>query len=93
MRAADEAAFVKAYGPAGDWVRLFEQAPGFVRTSLWQDVAVPRRYVTEDLWQSRDSYRQFREQCGQAYADLDVRCAPWTESEMLIGEFEGVMQS
>ncbi len=40
------------YGPGGHWVQLFRQAPGYLGTGSYQDVADDERYVTVDRWRS-----------------------------------------
>ena len=40
--------FEAAYGPDGDWARLFRQAPGFGGTELLSEGR--GRYVTIDRW-------------------------------------------
>jgi heme-degrading monooxygenase HmoA len=80
-------AFVAAYGPAGDWARLFQQGHGFLGTALLRDAANPLRFVTVDRWDSAEDFERFREVSGNAYAELDSRLEPLTASEQLIGRF------
>ena len=79
--------FERHYGPAGSWVRLFRQAPGFIRTILLRDSSDPRRFVTIDHWEGREAYLNFRSNFSRQYADLDQRCEKLTVRETLIGEF------
>ena len=81
-------AFERAYGPQGDWVRLFRQGEGYVRTEMFRDPEKPGRYVTLDFWTSRLAYLRFKGQHLAAYKALDKRCEKLTQSERRIGEFE-----
>jgi len=78
--------FELAYGPDGDWVKLFHEAPGYIGSSLLKDRANPLYYVTVDRWANEAAYRAFREQNTQKYDDLDRRCQRYTTSERLLGE-------
>lgn len=88
MRSDKRRAFEKAYGPNGDWAKLFDRAEGYIRTELIRDPKTPGRYVTLDFWKSRQAYQQFKKQNLAAYKALDKKCNSLTESEKLIGEFE-----
>jgi len=82
-----ESAFEQIYGPAGDWVRLFQRGEGYLGTDLLRDTATPRRYVTIDRWALPSAYETFRRQWQSDYEALDARCAPLTEQEALLGTF------
>ena len=81
-------AFEAAYGPEGDWVKLFRRAPGFSRTELLKDVDTVGRYLTIDYWRSREDFWKFREAFRGEYLALDKRLAALTVLEKLIGDFE-----
>jgi heme-degrading monooxygenase HmoA len=81
-------AFERAYGPNGDWVRLFRRAPGYAGTELRRETDRRCHYLTIDRWRSRDDYRRFRDTFANEYALLDVRCAGLTEVEQKVGDFE-----
>jgi heme-degrading monooxygenase HmoA len=83
-------AFERAYGPDGDWVRLFRRAPGYVRTELHRDRQDLFRFITVDYWESAASWSAFRTQHAREYETLDARCAAFTLSETEIGRFEPV---
>jgi len=87
VRADKRRAFEKAYGPTGDWARLFGRAEGYIRTELFRDPTKPGRYVTLDFWTSRVAYQQFKHQHIAAYKTLDRRCESLTAHERRIGEF------
>ena len=83
-------AFEKAYGPNGDWAKLFGQGEGYIRTELIRDPKTPGRYVTVDFWKSRQAFERFKKQNIAAYKALDKKCNSLTKSEKLIGEFEAM---
>lgn len=64
-------AFEDAYGPDGDWARLFARAEGFLEVVLLADAAVPGRYLTIDRWRDEASFDRFMAERGEAYAALD----------------------
>jgi ribosomal-protein-alanine acetyltransferase len=88
VRSDKRRAFEKAYGPNGDWARLFGQGEGYIRTELIRDPKTLGRYVTLDFWTSRHAHQQFKKQHLAAYKALDKKCNSLTEREQLIGEFE-----
>ena len=79
-------AFEAAYGPAGDWAKLFGQAAGFVRTELLREG--DGVYATLDYWSDRASFEAFKRVFGEDYARLDAECEALTESEERLGIFE-----
>ncbi len=48
-----EESFQSAYGPHGDWVRLFQRDPNYRETRLLRDISRPRFYFTLDYWDSK----------------------------------------
>jgi ribosomal-protein-alanine acetyltransferase len=80
-------AFEKAYGPNGDWARLFRRTKGHLRTELLRDPEKLGRYVTLDFWTSRLAFQKFKQQHIVAYRALDRRCKSLTARERKIGEF------
>ena len=82
--------FLEAYGPSGEWVRLFRRARGHLRTELLRDRSRPERFVTIDHWESREAWDAFRQACGREYEELDARCAALTTHEARIGELESL---
>ena len=74
-------AFVAAYGPAGDWSRLFRQADGYHGTELYQDTDVSTRFLTVDRWASAAAWEAFLARYGEEYAALDARTAGWSTAE------------
>jgi len=84
------AEFEAAYGPEGDWLRLFRTDPGYLGTELLRDREDPFRFITVDHWTSREACRAFRERCRPEYEALDGRCAGFTASERHLGDFDTV---
>jgi len=82
--------FEEAYGPCGDWVRLFRTCDGYIKTELHRSSENPARYITLDFWTSRDQYRSFKESAKAEYREIDARCERLMENERLIGEFRDV---
>ena len=79
--------FIEAYGPGGDWVKLFQQCPGYLRTELKQDIDDPDRFITIDFWHSRAAFSDMRQAIGDAYDQLDKKCEAYTSSERHLGFF------
>ena len=90
VRSGMEEAFEAAYGPEGDWVRLFRKSPEYVRTELIRDVKDRGRYLTIDVWRSGAAYESFRESNREEYKKIDAVCEAMTEVEREIGRFAGV---
>jgi quinol monooxygenase YgiN len=84
------AAFEQAYGPSGDWVRLFRRAPGYARSELHRDLLNPQRFVSVDYWESRAAWEDFRSRFAAEFAALDARCEALTLRETELGRFEPV---
>ena len=80
--------FERAYGPHGDWVRLFDTSDGYIKTELHRHPQDASLYVTLDFWSSREQYEAFREREKLAYQAIDARCERLTEREELIGDFD-----
>ena len=81
-------AFERAYGPDGDWVRLFQRATGYAGTELRRETDRSAHYLTIDRWASRADYQRFRDTFRTEYARLDARCGALTDSEKKVGDFE-----
>ena len=85
--------FQRAYGPDGDWVRLFREAPGYLRTELHRDRSNPLRFVTVDYWESETAWKAFRTRFAEQFELLDARCASLTTLETEIGRFEPTVKT
>ena len=87
-RKGQETEFEKAYGPAGEWARLFHLGTGYLGTELLRDS--DGRYVTIDRWVSADAFKNFRKQHAAEYEAVDHQCELLTEVENLIGHFASI---
>jgi heme-degrading monooxygenase HmoA len=88
VRPGSEAAFEAAYGPDGEWVRLFREADGYLDSQLLKDQADPRTYLTIDRWTSRAAWEAFRAARAAEWDAIDRRGEDLTEREEEIGRFE-----
>jgi heme-degrading monooxygenase HmoA len=79
-------AFEEAYGPEGDWARLFRTADGFLGTTLLRGEAA--EYLTLDRWVSPQAYEAFRRGWQEEFIALDRRCEPLTALEEEVGSYE-----
>ena len=79
--------FMKLYGPDGEWVQLFSNAEGYIRTELHRDVNQPLRFVTVVYWESKAHFRGFRTDFAAKFDEIDEMGEALTESEKRIGEF------
>jgi hypothetical protein len=80
--------FEQAYGPGGEWARLFDRYPGFRGTTLLRDAAHPRRYLTIDCWVTERHRDDMLTRAKDEYSRLDEGFSEWTESEAEVGTFE-----
>ncbi len=85
--------FEQVYGPNGDWAKLFSVAEGYLRTELMRDEDNPGRYLSIDLWRSRQDYDSFRQRHAEEYRRLDEKCEEMTENEFAVGVFERIQSS
>jgi heme-degrading monooxygenase HmoA len=82
-----QAKFVKAYGPKGDWARFFGGAKDYLGTELLADDERPGEYVTIDRWESEEAYSAFLSEHETDYDRLDRRFEALTMSEQRIGAY------
>jgi heme-degrading monooxygenase HmoA len=82
--ADSEMEFRVAYGPDGDWARLFAMHDGFVGTELIT-TDEPRHYLTIDQWDSAEAFDAYMERDREEYRRLDQRFEALTVSEKLVG--------
>ena len=77
-------AFVRAYGPHGDWAQLFARASAYEGTDLilGDDAGI---YITIDRWRSKEDFDGFLRESRSDYDELDSRLASLTADENLIG--------
>lgn len=84
----NRADFERAYGPGGDWARLFALSGNFLGTELLR--GEPGRYMTIDRWRDESDWRLFMDRHGDDYRALDRDCEGLTSEEVEIGEFSQV---
>ena len=85
-----ESRFETVYGPDGDWAQFFRRDPHYRETRLLLEPSRPSAYVTLDLWDSRETYENFRQQNREAYQALDRSCEPLTQRERHLGSFDEI---
>ena len=83
-----EERFEKAYGPAGDWARLFRSDSNYRETRLLRDSLRTAIYLTLDFWNSREAYEQFMAAHKEEYKALDAGGEELTSKERRIGWYE-----
>ncbi|HSE51105.1 MAG TPA: antibiotic biosynthesis monooxygenase family protein [Gemmatimonadales bacterium] len=81
-------AFEEAYGPNGDWARLFRTADSFLGTTLLRRDGEPAEYLTLDRWDSPQAYEAFRRARHEEFTALDRRCEALTALEQEIGSYQ-----
>lgn len=80
--------FERAYGPDGDWARLFRLGRGYRRTELHVVAGAARTYRTVDVWDSRTDFEAFKREHAAEYAVIDRRCEELTAQERFIAQTE-----
>ena len=78
--------FEAAYGPAGDWAKLFGRSEAFRGTRLLR--GSDDQYLTLDCWLGRGDFDLFLAEHGDDYRALDERTEGWTELEERLGIFD-----
>jgi len=85
-----ESEFERAYGPSGEWRRLFQHGEGYFGTELLRRSDDAREYLVLDRWTSRAAYEVFRARFSGEYRQLDGRLEELTEEEAPMGTFETI---
>jgi heme-degrading monooxygenase HmoA len=85
-----EERFENAYGPGGDWVRLFRSDTHYYETRLVRDSLRRVVYLTMDFWESRRAYEEFMAGHRKEYEAIDGACEDMTLRERKVGWFEMV---
>jgi len=88
VRPERRAEFEREYGAEGSWARFFARDPAYRGTRLLRDLDDPDRFLTVDLWDSREACRAFRERHRAEFDAIDARGEGWTTSESQLGEFD-----
>jgi heme-degrading monooxygenase HmoA len=89
---AREARFTAAYGPGGDWARLFRRGEGYLGSQLVR-CEEAGRYLSIDRWASKAAFDAFLERYAAEYDELDERFEELTVIEALIAAGEVLAQS
>jgi hypothetical protein len=87
VKAECEAEFVAAYGPDGEWARLFERSPEFQGVELLGSVGNAGRFFSLDHWSSSVAMDAFLAANATTYDVLDRRFSSLTVWERRIGGF------
>jgi hypothetical protein len=82
-----------ALGPGGAWSKLFARSAGFRGTMLLRDAEDPLRYLTFDLWDTKDQWQQTLAECSVEYSDLEAGFSDWTRSKTELGTFRVVAEA
>src|SRR5690348_15417809 len=88
-----EAEFERAYGPAGEWAKLFRRGAGYLGTELLREVGEHPSYPTIDRWSSQAAHAAFGARWRDEYRALDERFEELTQQETLLGSFSTVIAS
>jgi hypothetical protein len=90
VKPGSEERFENAYGPDGDWVRLFRNDPHYHETRLVHDSFRRGVYLTMDFWQSRRAYERFMAGHRAEYEAIDAMGEQLSVKKRRIGWFEMV---
>lgn len=93
VRPESLSAFHTAYGPDGDWVRLFRRDPEYIRTNFLGNLDDPTRFMTIDFWTSREACLSFRKRFASEFEALDKSFDQLTVEEVHLGDFEVLDES
>jgi heme-degrading monooxygenase HmoA len=88
VKPGSEERFENAYGPDGDWVKLFRSDANYRETRLLRDPFRAAIYLTLDFWNSREAYEQFIAAHKAEYKALDAAGEELTSKERRIGWYE-----
>ncbi len=86
--AANRARFEAAYGPDGDWARLFRHAAEFIGTELLRDSERKGVYLTIDRWASASALDRFKQDFNADYQRLDAALEGLASRETRLGLYE-----
>jgi heme-degrading monooxygenase HmoA len=79
--------FELAYGPGGEWSKLFSRQPGFRGTTLMRDMDNPLRYLVIDLWDSSSLREEMLADQASEYSALEASFDEWVASKTELGIF------
>jgi heme-degrading monooxygenase HmoA len=83
-----EKRFENAYGPTGDWTKLFRSDSNYRETRLLRDAFRPAIYLTLDFWNSREAYDEFMAANKDTYKMLDAAGEELASKERRLGWYE-----
>ena len=83
-----EKRFEEAYGPDGDWAKLFQSDSHYREMRLVSDAFHSGVYLTMDFWESRAAYEEFMAAHKQEYKALDAAGEELTSREWRLGWYE-----
>ena len=72
VKPGSEDRFLRAYGPGGDWVQLFQRDPHYRGNSTPADPARPLCYFTIDFWDSEDRLQHLQNVNREVYDALNL---------------------
>lgn len=78
--------FQEMYDTSGDWVRLFQKSPEFIKTELFQISESNAIFMTVDYWISKDAYETFYAKHKPEIDLIDKRGEGFTIGEEKIAE-------
>jgi heme-degrading monooxygenase HmoA len=88
VKPGGEERFENAYGPDGDWARLFRSDSHYHETRLVRDAFHRGIYLTLDFWNSREAYEKFMAAHKEEYKALDAGGEALTSNERRLGWYE-----
>ena len=88
VKLGDKERFEKAYGPDGEWARLFRSDSDYLEIRLMRDAFRPAMYLTLDFWDSREAYEKFLAKHRAEYSAVDEATESLKNNERRIGWYE-----
>ena len=80
------ARFEAAYGPEGEWARLFRRAEGYLGTTVLRSED-GSSFLLGDKWSTRTHFENFKRDASDEYVLLDIACEQLTLEETHLGYF------
>jgi quinol monooxygenase YgiN len=87
VQSSNQEAFLKLYGPEGEWVEFFKKSAAYIRTELHQDIDNEERFITIDYWKSREACDFHRKENQREFDQLDVKGNLLTRKETHLGNY------
>jgi hypothetical protein len=86
----NRSAFEKAYGPKGDWARLFSSSEDYLGSNLYHSPDKPEVFLIMDQWINKESYDTFKELNNFQYNQMSMNMSILYMSEVCLGEYHVV---